>query len=97
LDDAVEVVFDGVFGGDDLDVDGVRGVEGRIERGGFAGAGRAGDEADAVGLVDGVVEERKLFLAHAKALQVQRHDASIQHAHTNRFAEVRRQGRDAQV
>ena len=41
LDDAVDVVFDRVFGRDDLVADVVQLAEGRVERGGFARAGRA--------------------------------------------------------
>ena len=56
LDDAVDVVFDRVLGGDDLAADVVQFAQGRIERGRLAGAGRAGDDDDAVGLVDQLAE-----------------------------------------
>ena len=59
LDDAVDVVLDRVFGGDDLVGDVVQLVEGGVERGGLAGAGRAGDQDDAVGLVDQLAERRR--------------------------------------
>ena len=51
LNDAVDVVLDRVFGGDQLVLDDVQLAQGGVERGGFARAGRAGDEHDAVGLV----------------------------------------------
>ena len=45
LDDAVDVVFDGVFGGDEFAAGVVEFAQGGIERGGFSGAGGAGDDA----------------------------------------------------
>jgi hypothetical protein len=48
LVDAGEFVFDGVFNGDDFAVRSVDEVEAGVEGGGFAGAGGAGDEDDAV-------------------------------------------------
>ena len=56
LDDAVDVVLDRVLGGDQLVLDVVQLAEGRIERGRLARAGRAGDQHDAVGLVDELAE-----------------------------------------
>ena len=47
LDDAVEVVLDRVLGGQDLDVGAVDVVEGRVEGGGLARAGRAADQDQA--------------------------------------------------
>ena len=56
LDEAVDVVFDGVFDGEDFFSRGVqfveRGVKGRC----FTRAGGAGDDDDAVGLVDQLAE-----------------------------------------
>src|SRR5437867_7315461 len=49
LVDAPEDVFDGVFDGDDFAVGAVDEVEAGVKGGGFAGAGGAGDEQDAVG------------------------------------------------
>ena len=56
LDDALHVVLDRVLGRDQLVFDAVQLVEGRVERRRLAGAGRAGDQHDAVGLVDRVAE-----------------------------------------
>jgi hypothetical protein len=56
LGDAVDVVLDGVFRGDDFVRDFVQLVEGGIKGGGLAGAGRAGDQHDAVGLADQLAE-----------------------------------------
>ncbi len=43
LDQAVDVVLDRVFRGEDLDVDAVQLAQGRVERGRLARAGGAGD------------------------------------------------------
>src|SRR5207244_12058860 len=61
LADAVDFVFDGVFGGDDLVGDFVQLVEGGIECRGFAGARRAGDEVDSVWLVNEDAERGRQF------------------------------------
>ncbi len=52
LDDAGEFVFDGVFDGDDAAVLSVELGEEGVEGGGFAGAGGAGNEDDAVGFLE---------------------------------------------
>ena len=52
LDDAVNVVLDGVLGGEELGVDRVDAAQGGVERGGLAGTGRAGDDEDAIGFLD---------------------------------------------
>ena len=52
LADAADPVFDRIFDGDDIDVGVVDRGQRRIEGGGLAGAGRTGDEHDAVGCLD---------------------------------------------
>ncbi len=54
LDDAFDVVFDWVFAGEEFAVDGIDLAEGGVERGGFACAGGACDDEDAVGFLDGI-------------------------------------------
>src|SRR5665213_837099 len=49
LHDARQMIFDGVFNRDYLDIGRVYLAEERIERGGLAAAGRAGGEQHAVG------------------------------------------------
>ena len=48
LVDAVHLIFDRIFDGDDLLVRHVDALERGVERGGFAAAGRAGDQKNAV-------------------------------------------------
>jgi hypothetical protein len=52
LNDAVDLILDRIFAGDDFVGDFVEFVERRIERGGFARTGGAGDQRDAVGALD---------------------------------------------
>ncbi len=56
LRDAADLIFDGVFDGDDFVFVVLDFVDGGIERGGLAGAGGAGDEHHAVGLVNVAAE-----------------------------------------
>ena len=49
LVDAGQVVLDRILGRDDLAIRSVQLVQGGVERGGLAGAGRPGDQEDAVG------------------------------------------------
>ena len=60
LIDAAEVVFHGIFSGDDLAIRSVQRVECRVERGGLARTGRPGDEEDAVGPLDDPFEDLKV-------------------------------------
>src|SRR4051812_15559798 len=66
LVDAREVVLDGVLGGDDLAVGAVELVEGAVERRGLARAGRAGDQEDAVGALDDLLERLVVILLKAQ-------------------------------
>ena len=54
LHDAFDVVFDRVLGGEQLGIDRVDPAQAGVKRGGLAAAGRAGDDEDAVGLLDGL-------------------------------------------
>src|SRR5207244_10151107 len=63
LNDSVDVIFDGVFGGDQLAGDVVELAESGIERGGFTGTGGTGHDSDAVGLFDELTEGIEIFFA----------------------------------
>jgi hypothetical protein len=56
LVDALDLVFDRVLDGDDLDVGRVELAQRGVQRGGLAGAGRAGDQQDPVRLLQHVLE-----------------------------------------
>ncbi len=53
MDDAVDVVFDGVFCGEEFGIDGVDAAEPGVEGGSFSSTGGTGDDEDAVGFFDG--------------------------------------------
>ena len=52
LHDAVDFVFNGVLGGEDLGFHFVHLAQGAVERSGLTGTGRSGDNKDAVRSVD---------------------------------------------
>src|SRR5262249_19039804 len=97
LHDAVDLVLDRVLGRDDLVANDVQLVQRRIERGRLAGAGGAGDENDAVGLLNDRAELFQDFRLHADLVQVERHHGAVQHADDNAFAEHGGQDADAHV
>ena len=72
-------------------------AEGGVERRRLAGAGRAGDDHDAVGLVDELAERAQVVLAQAQLVQVEADVAAVEHAHDDALAEHRRQHADAEV
>lgn len=68
LDDAVDVILDGIFRGEELGVDGIDPAQRGVEGGRFSGTGRPGDDENAVWLLDrvgdvvvNVVGETKIF------------------------------------
>src|SRR5262245_25680817 len=86
LVDAFELIFDRVFGGDDLDVGCVDLDQGAVERGRFSGAGWAGDEHDAVRQVDELAEGLVGILLHADLAEVELHRPLVQNTHDDAFA-----------
>ena len=97
LHDAVDVVLDRVLGGDDLFGNLIELVERRIERRRLAGAGRTGDEHDAVGFVDHLAEGGQGDRVHANLGEVEADVGAVQDADDHRLAEHRRQHADAHV
>src|SRR5262249_20860824 len=97
LHQAVDIVFDRVFGGDDLVGDLVELVEGGVKGGGLAGAGGPGDEDDAVGLVDQAAEVGEQLRLHAELVEVERHHRAIEDADDDAFSEHGGQDADAEV
>src|SRR5262245_60467766 len=85
LVDAFELIFDRVFGGDDLDVGRVDFDQGAVERGRFAGAGGAGDEHDAVRQVDELSKGLVGVLLHADRAEVELHRPLVQNTHDDAF------------
>ena len=102
LGDAADLIFDRVFNGDDLVFVVLDFVDGRVERGGFARAGGAGDQHHAVGFLNvtaeanlvGPVEadhvERQVpkFFAERLFVQHAKHGVLAVHRRHDRHAEV---------
>ena len=86
LVDAGQVVLDRVLGGDDLAVGPVQLVEGGVEGGGLARAGRAGHQEDAVGPLDDLLEAGVVVLGEAEVLDGDLDVAAVEDAHDARLA-----------
>ncbi len=97
LVDALQFVFDRLLNGDDALGDGIDGTEKGVEGGGFAGAGRARDEENAVGLDDDLADVVFLFLGEAEFLQAQENFAAGEEAQGDAFAIDRGDGGNADV
>src|SRR5207244_12539748 len=81
---------------DRADVDLGRGelLHRRVQRRRLAGARRAGDENDAVGLADHLVPTRVVFGAKAQLLKIADQHLGREDTHHDLFAESGRHGRD---
>ena len=102
LGDAADLVFDGILDGDDLVFFGFDLVEGGVEGGGLAGAGGAGDEHHAVGLLDVAAEAAEVFGGEPNDVERElgellRHGLFVEHAEDGVFAMYSRHDGDAEV
>ena len=97
LVDADQVVLDRILGGGDVGDDLVELGERRVEGGGLAAAGRAGDQHHAEGLVDGVLEVLQRQLLEAELGHVELQVRLVEQAQHDLLAEDGRQNRDAEV
>ena len=97
LVDAAELVLDRVFDRDDLPLDVVDLRQRGVERRRLAGAGRAGDEDDAVRHVEDLVEVVAVALGHAEVLGAEHRVAAVEDAEHDRLAVDHRDDRDAHV
>ena len=97
LHDAFDVVFHGVFRGDQLLLDAIELGEGRIERGRLARTRGPRHQDDAVGPVDHLTEPPQHVGRHAELLEIERDHATVEHPHHHALAEKRRQHAHAEV
>ena len=98
LVDPVHLVFHRIFDGDDLLVRQVDALERGVERGGFAAAGGAGDQEDAVRQAGEVLHARQHVVVEAEAAQVvEIAGGAIEQAHDDAFAVERGQRGDAEI
>ena len=97
LDDAVDVIFDRVFGGDQLAAGVVQFSECGIERGCFTRTCRAGDDHDSVGLVNELARDGEVFVAHAEFVEIEADVGAVEDAHHDALAEHCGEDADAEV
>ena len=97
LIDTWKVILDGVFCGDDFLVWAVHLVECGVERGGFAGACGTGDQEDAVGAFDDVVEAGVIGFAEAQVFDADIDVAAVEDAHDAGLAMAGWEHADAHV
>ncbi len=80
LADAVQIVFDRVFHGEDVAAAVVQPHQRRVQSGGLARAGRAGDQYYAVGAADDPLHGVVVFSTHAQLAQLQPPGLLVQQA-----------------
>ena len=97
LIDARQVVLDRVLGRDDLAVGPVQLVQGGVQGGRLARAGRSGHQEDAVRPFDDRLESLIVLVREAELLDGHLNTVSVQDPHDDRLAVDRRQDADAQV
>src|ERR1035441_9707332 len=91
-------VFDGIFDGDDFLIGQIDAFEGGIEGGGFAAAGGAGDEEDAVGEAGEMLHALQHVVVEAEAAEVvEIAGGAIEEAHDDALAVEGGQGGNAEV
>ncbi len=102
LSDAANLIFDGIFDGDDLVFVVFDFIDGGVERGGLTGTCGAGDEDHAVGLVDVTAEARDVLRVEADYIEIEVTEFFaerffVEHAKHGVFSVNRRHDRDAEV
>ena len=97
LRDALELVLDRILDGEDVEVGRVDLGEARVERRRLAGAGRAGDEEDAVRPLDDAADRLELIGREADVGEAEQHRAAIEQTDHDALAGRGRRGRDAHV
>ncbi len=97
LADAVQIVFDGVLHREDVAAAVVEPHQRRVQGGGLARTGRAGDQHDAVGTIDDALHGLVVSVAHAQLTQLETTGLLVQQTQHHPFAMPGRQGRDPYV
>lgn len=92
-----ELVFDGIFDGDDIILGVIQFAEDGVEGGGFAGAGGAGDEDHAVGGIDGFFENAEGIFIHTEGIDGGGEGTFIEEADDNFLPINRGKDGDAEV
>jgi hypothetical protein len=94
---AFELVLDRVLDRDDFHVGRVDLRQRRVQRGGFTGTGRSGDQQDAVRALQHVDEALLEAVGKTQRRKIEYHRFAIENTHHHRLAEAGRHGGHAQV
>lgn len=97
LGDAVELVLNGVFDGDDLLLGGIDALKDRVEGGGLSRAGGAGGEEEAVGFSDEGFEEARAGCVETEFLRFEQTIVPGEETEHDAFAVDGGHGADADV
>ena len=97
LADSRQVIFDGVFDGEDVARLVVQAAQRGVQTGGLAGARRPGDQQDAVGFAEQFAQVRQGPVRHAQALQFEAPGLFVEQAQYHSFTVRRWQGRDPHI
>ena len=97
LVDVVELVFDRILDRDDVLFDAVQIIDGGVQRGGLAAAGRAADQDQSVAAAEQFLEQLQIGLPHAELLDVEDRLVLVQHPQHHLFAVDARHRAEAQV
>ena len=97
LVDSVQVILDGVFDGEQLDLAADDFLKRRVQGGRLSAAGRAGYQDDPVRTRDQGVEQSERVGVHAQFRQRVQHGALVENPHDDPLAEEHRDHADADV
>ena len=97
LHDAVDFIFHGILGGQELGIDRVDLVEAGVERGGLSRAGGARHDENAVRLFNDLQDVFVDVRRHLESLQIKLHGAPVKDTEHDALPELGRERRDAEV
>src|ERR1700677_2780006 len=95
--DALDLILNRLLGREQFRVGGIDAVEAGVKRGRLARAGRAGDDEDAVRLLDDLADVFVNPLRQPDGSEVELDRAAVENAEHDAFAELRGQRGDAQI
>ena len=90
LHNSFQIVFDGLFRGEQLRIDRVDLAQTGIKRRRLSRAGRAGRDKNAVWAMDHFDEKVVDVIGHAECFEVEIHNATVEHTQHEALAELRR-------
>src|SRR5205085_2527551 len=94
---AAEVIFNRVFNGADIQLPRIHLPQGSVKRRGFTRAGRAGDQDNAVRLIDLIFPDGQFILPKSQVVQPDIDRAIVENTHDDLFAGGSRQRGESQV